>query len=350
MKDLYSHLSGFRFLKKNYAAKFLFIAFIGIHIPLIIIVLVSITSFIDLNKYSILLITLFATLLASGITLYLLNKLLIPLHQAKNALRIYRSDGTLPKLPTQFEDEAGILLKELQHSLEQLDYLIHEKKDIIRLLSQDIRSPYLQIYELARRIPAETDPLVKTEWADQIKEITVSNLLVLDDILKLLEFENGDEMPVTRLDLNQLVLETLHRLTPLAATKSIRIEETIAREPFYTIGSELLLTEAISQLFRNAIKFSFPNSSIRLGTDCRQEMIRFWVKDQGLGIEETEKKIIFQRFTLAKKRGTTGEYGLGTGLFLSQKIASKWKGRIEVASGGKNKGAEFSLFLPMQTL
>lgn len=346
MIDLYKHLSGIRFLKKNYAAKFLFIAFIGIHIPLIIIVLISITSFIDLDKSSILLITLFSTLAASGITLYLLNKLLIPLHLAKNALRIYRSDGRLPTLPTQFEDEAGILLKELQYSLEQLDYLIHEKKDIIRLLSQDIRSPYLQIYELARRIPAEQDPLLKTEWADQIKDITVSNLLVLQDILKLLEFEDTDEMTATKLDLNQLVYDTLKRLTPLAAEKSIHIDANIAHEPLFVNGSRLLLTEAITQLLQNAIKFSFRHNKIHLSTNCHNGMVRFSVKDQGLGIEESERKLIFQRFTLAKKRGTAGEYGLGTGLFLSQKIASKCKGRVEVTSEGKNLGSQFSLLIP----
>ncbi|MDE3252785.1 MAG: HAMP domain-containing histidine kinase, partial [Bacteroidota bacterium] len=276
---------------------------------MIIIVLVSITSFINLDKSSILLITLFATLLASGITLYLLNKLLTPLHQAKNALRAYRSEGVLPDLPTQFEDEAGILLKELQYSLEQLDYLIHEKKDIIRLLSQDIRSPYQQIYELARRIPVETDPLLKNDGADQIKEITISNLLVLQDILKLLEFEEEGVMDHQQLDINDLVRETITRLSPAAAIKSISIKQDLAPEPVFVNGSRLLLTEAISQLLYNAIKFSFPNGVIRARTANLKEMIQLTVEDQGLGVEEAEKELIFQRFTLARKRGTSGEYG-----------------------------------------
>lgn len=66
----------------------------------------------------------------------------MPLHKAKTALERYLTHQKLPNLPTQFEDEAGILLKQLQQTLEQQNQLLDEKKDTIQLLSHNVQLPF----------------------------------------------------------------------------------------------------------------------------------------------------------------------------------------------------------------
>jgi hypothetical protein len=79
MSNLYMGLSKLRLLRKNYSLKFLFIAFIGIHIPLITIVILIVTNNFIFNQNYIIISVLAATLGASNSTLYFLNKLLWPL-------------------------------------------------------------------------------------------------------------------------------------------------------------------------------------------------------------------------------------------------------------------------------
>ena len=66
---LYTLLSKIKFISKSYSLKFLFVAFLGIHIPLIGLIFFVIFTKDNLSEYTILLITLFFTLLATSITL-----------------------------------------------------------------------------------------------------------------------------------------------------------------------------------------------------------------------------------------------------------------------------------------
>lgn len=129
---------------------------------------------------------LLATLAASALTLYFLNQLLWPLHKAQTALERYLTHQELPNLPTQFEDEAGILLKQLQQTLEQQNQLLDEKKDTIQLLSHNVQLPFEQFSQLSTQIIQETDLEKLHDHGRTIKEISVKNLLTLHQVLSYL--------------------------------------------------------------------------------------------------------------------------------------------------------------------
>lgn len=186
MSHLYGKLSKLPFLRMRYSGKFLFVAFIGIHIPLIIIVLITVTGFFSFTKETMLTACLAATLAASALTLYFLNQLLWPLHKAKDALERYLTHQELPNLPTQFEDEAGILLKQLQQTLEQQNQLLDEKKDTIQLLSHNAQLPFEQFSQLSSQIIQETDLEKLHDHGRTIKDIAVKNLVTLHQVLTYL--------------------------------------------------------------------------------------------------------------------------------------------------------------------
>jgi len=141
MSSIYQGLSNWPFIKKSYPAKFMVLAFIGIHIPLIILSVCIVFNVFNFSKLSAVLVVLAATLVATIIALYTFYQLLVPLHDSKKALENYLNNKELPKLPEQYTDEAGILMKEIQHTITALDTLIEEKKDVAALLSHDLRTP-----------------------------------------------------------------------------------------------------------------------------------------------------------------------------------------------------------------
>ena len=346
MPNIYVRLSKIKFLKANYSLKFLFVAFLGIHIPLIIIVLISLSSISTFSKQSILLITLAATLVSSSLTLYFLKKLLWPLLEAKKALENYVTEKKLPALPVHFEDEAGILLRELQSTLEHLDYLIDEKKDITTLLSHDIRTPFNQFLALSALIILETNKTLINEHAKTIKEVSVKNLSVLNDILKLLKTDKQDSAIDSLVSLAEMIGTACNNLATTANDKSIGFELELTSD-IRVIANQTLLIEAIANLLNNAIKFSYPEGKIHISLTKKEGVAIMQIKDHGIGIDETDKSKIFNRFTSFGRAGTQGEYSTGVGLYLTKNIILKHKGHISVDSEGKNKGTTFTVVLPV---
>jgi phosphoglycerol transferase MdoB-like AlkP superfamily enzyme len=110
---LYNYLSKIAILK-NYTTKFLFVAFIGIHIPLLgVIAALIYTSGTAIGKVSLFVLILVLTLLATGITLYMLYSLMLPLKKAQQALANYLRDKTVPGLPEGYTDEVGLLMRDI---------------------------------------------------------------------------------------------------------------------------------------------------------------------------------------------------------------------------------------------
>ena len=107
------------------------VAFIGTHIPLLslLVYAVNATNLPPDAKTRTLLVALCATLLGTAATLYILQKLLLPVTLTFKGLRQYLERSEIPLLPTEFSDEAGILMADTLQTITKLDDLIHQLRD-----------------------------------------------------------------------------------------------------------------------------------------------------------------------------------------------------------------------------
>ena len=108
---------------KSYLGKIMLSVFLGIHVPLIALVLYLVfAASTDLRaSLSILVIVLVATLFGTILTLCALYALLRPVSLASKALYEYLDSGRLPSLPTTYTDQAGRLMVAVQYVIQQLD-------------------------------------------------------------------------------------------------------------------------------------------------------------------------------------------------------------------------------------
>ena len=118
---LYSAMS--RSGRLNYRAKIMLMAFLGTHIPLLAIIaffVLSTTN--DMTVvWSTLGVALVATLVGTGITLFVLNQLLQPVLLTSKTLRTYRQSREIVPLPTHYTDEAGTLMADASRTLTRLE-------------------------------------------------------------------------------------------------------------------------------------------------------------------------------------------------------------------------------------
>lgn len=325
----------------------MFIALIGVHIPLIVLIIFIDLRVISITETNALIIILTATLAATVITLYLVTKLLTPLRVSKESLDSYLNNHSLPALPTHYKDEAGMLMQKIQFTLHTLDSLIKEKKDFAALLSHDIRSPLNVFIGLSELIKEEQNKELINSYCDLIIQESKTQLDFLSDIMEMMEYH---DMIIQQQDLQSIPLYTLVQQA-IASVKSqllikqLTIEVNVEKTLIVKVQSKLFI-QVFNNLFTNAIKFSNSGGKIIVTSKKENEQVFIQVKDQGIGFRQEDAVQMFQRFTKKGRAGTAGEKSTGLGLYLTNMLVLKHNGSIKAESPGENAGATFTVALP----
>ena len=347
MNRIYHRLSGLPFIAKSYTFKFLFIAFLGIHIPLIGLVLFVLFRPDGISAASVLLLTLLLTLAATGITLFILNGLLAPLRKSSAALQGYMAARTMPQLPTHYPDEAGRLMQDIQFTLTELNDLLEEKKDLTGLLSHDLRIPVQNVKMFATQLATgvANEDEVK-EYAQIILESTQEQTQLLEEVLSILRQDHlfHTENINAQTNARTLVDEALASFEGIAASKNIRIVPEFDYTGTVAVQPELF-KQVLKNLMSNAVKFSYPGSEVKVKVHRTGSITNIDVIDSGMGFEPQVAERLFDRFTKNGRKGTSGENSTGIGLYLSRKIMKHHKGDLLASSEGAGKGSTFRICL-----
>lgn len=112
-----------RLFRRSYTAKLFAVAFLGTHVPLLVLLgwSLSIGLDSDASLMQVMVIALLATVAGFALTLYLLHQLLAPIRAVAEALDGYERARELPALPEDNEDEVGRLMRGVNHNLHRLD-------------------------------------------------------------------------------------------------------------------------------------------------------------------------------------------------------------------------------------
>ena len=343
---LYHNLSQIGFLKKSYAFKFLFVAFVGIHIPLIGILFFVLYYNHSVSPTSILIFSLVMTLLATLITLLVLNQLIKPISIASKALDDYRNNRKLSVLPTEYSDEAGLLMANIQESIYEAESFINEKQDLIYMLSHDLKNFAGNPQGLANLILMESPSESVRQLAELIRESTNLQFRYIENFIKLLQEQ--DRVVKGNLELRTILFPGIlpfineqieQRLVEKSIKLSLNLELTEAKLRI----DEGLLVQVIVNLISNAIKFSYFDSEIKVRIYSENSKFFITVTDTGIGFDKNQIDELFKKFTKMSRLGTANESSTGIGLYLCKKIIEKNKGSLTATSEGKNKGAEFRI-------
>ncbi len=341
----YDFVVGIASFRRKYAFKFFLVS-----LPLALLALGEIVFVILMDNGAVKIhlpifvaVSVTLTLLAIVAAYILFNKLVAPLRLANRSLENYIATRKILELPVNYEDEAGQILANVQHTLTKLDTLIVEKSDMVDLLSHDLRSPVGRILSLSNMIKSEGGGGEVELYSDYIINECTGLLSLLENILLILKEENN-EFRLEFVNLNKLIQETLSFYQFSAAEKNLKINVSID-ESIYIPIQQQLFKQAIRNILGNAIKFSPEGKSITIVGKQSEDQISLSIRDEGLGFKPNDMKKIFERFTTAGKKGTHGEASTGLGLYLSKKIVERHGGKLVAESDGEYKGASFTIVL-----
>jgi signal transduction histidine kinase len=171
---------------------------------------------------------------------------------------------------------------------------------------------------------------------------------LISDLLDLSVIETGKtEMKPARFSLGNLIHEVVESLKPLAAGKGISTEIAQTNGDATAWADRDKITQVLTNLIINAVKFSPAGGSLRLGMAPASDssFLEVSVSDTGPGIPQTEVERIFQEFYQISQPGGEKTMGVGLGLAISRKLVEMHGGKIRVESV-PGRGSTFFFTLP----
>ncbi|MAX80275.1 MAG: hypothetical protein CL843_08880 [Crocinitomicaceae bacterium] len=334
--------------KKHYALKFLFVAFLGIHIPLIgFVIYIIFQKSTAIDEFSAVVLLLTLTLIATGCTLYILNRLLSPIRLAGKAMNIFQQEQRIIDLPTNYDDEAGRLLLNIRTTFEHINKLTEERRDFTSLMSHDLRSPLTSILGLSEVISTTSSDKEAAECAGNIRQLGEKLMLLISDTLTWLKSDGyeikKDDMKM--LPLREIINEEITSLNGFAIRKKIHFNVEVDPNEQVKVHPQFF-SHIIQNLLSNAVKFSFDEGAVHIKSIRTNKTLHLEIIDEGMGFSPEKSNAIFERFTKEGRKGTDGEASSGIGLYLTKNLVEKHNGKIYAQSEGENKGAIFSIELP----
>jgi signal transduction histidine kinase len=346
---LYNRLSRVRWLR-SYSSKFFFIAFIGMNLPLLgTIALLAYTKDEVLPEHTVFAIALAFTFLATIASVLLMKKLLNPVKLLRESLDDFMHNEKLPSLPQGYNDEIGILMRNMQEALINLHFVMETKNDIIEIISHDMRSPafsMLGLIDLLENMRSDDNELM--EYLSKLRTLSHRQISLTNDVITSLrqeeKFHTLEKSPVKIAP----VIDTIIRSFDALLTRKQLILKMDIPENLCVYCDSARMHEVISNLVDNAIKFSYHNGMITISAVQDNGRTRIIVKDEGAGLENIKQDQLFKRFTKYSRPGTDSEESSGLGLFICKKIVEKHGGRLSAFSEGTDKGCTFTIELPSQ--
>jgi PAS domain S-box-containing protein len=244
----------------------------------------------------------------------------------------------------EFFDGTVYALRDLTETrrLEQL------KAEFVATASHELRTPLAAVYGAAqtlRRHDFALDESGRERFVSLIVDESERLGRIVNDILLANQLDVGNLELQTELfdpsDLVQRVVEAARAHAP----STISIEIAAGPPPPAVASDRDRVRQVLVNLVENAIKYSPEGGRVEVGAVPAERMVRFFVRDEGLGIPEEEQRRIFDKFYRLDPHMRAGIGGTGLGLYICNELVSRMGGRIWVESNGE-RGSTFSFVIP----
>jgi signal transduction histidine kinase/ActR/RegA family two-component response regulator len=214
-------------------------------------------------------------------------------------------------------------------------------------LSHELRNPLAPIRTAARLLESSNLNGAQVTRAQSIISRQVTHMSsLLDDLLDVARITRGafllkkacvgiDTVMEAAVEAVQAGVDAKHHTLCVERRSTLIVEVDPIR-----------LTQVISNLLTNAIKYTPPGGLITLGCRPEAHAVVIFVRDNGVGLAAEMLNAVFDMFTRIESGPNHSEGGLGIGLALAKGLAELHGGRLRAKSAGLGQGSEFTVSLP----
>ncbi len=234
------------------------------------------------------------------------------------------------------------------HEITRIRRLENVRKEFVTNASHELRTPLSIIKGYVETLAdgAVDDPKTARKFVGIMHKHTERLAELIEDMLELSRLESGRlDIRIENVDARALLLRLIQSFQTLTDRKKIRIFSEINPAEIRWRMDSRLVERVIFNLMDNAIKYSPPESEIRIKMALQDNEFFFSITDNGQGVPKESIPHLFERFYRVDKARSNELGGTGLGLSIAKHIVQNHGGNIWVQSV-YGKGATFSFTIP----
>jgi signal transduction histidine kinase/ActR/RegA family two-component response regulator len=223
-----------------------------------------------------------------------------------------------------------------------------KKDEFLATLAHELRNPLAPVMHAVKLMESPSADERQRLWGREVIARQVQRMaLLLDDLLDVSRITRGRlELRRDYVDLLTLVSSAVETARPLIDAKNHSLTVNLPPEPVELEVDPLRLSQALSNLLTNAAKYTDAEGHITLTAFQDAQGLTIRVTDNGIGIEPSVIKGLFEMFSQIDSAIDRAEGGLGIGLALVKGLVALHGGSVQATSAGLGKGSEFTIQLP----
>jgi signal transduction histidine kinase len=225
--------------------------------------------------------------------------------------------------------------------LEKAKELSHMKSEFINTVAHELRTPITSVIGLAEFLEdgiapggiatGEKLPPAQLAHVAQILANLTRVARLVDDLLDVARMQVGSfQLSLQDTNLALLISDNLASVQPLALTAGVALEPVLPAEPVILLADPVRLSQVLSNLLTNAIKFTPRGGHITVRLINQSDHARIEVNDTGIAIAPEDIPKLFHRFS--QLEGSQSKGGLGLGLAICKGLVEAHGGHIGVKS------------------
>lgn len=223
------------------------------------------------------------------------------------------------------------------------------RSDMVSLMSHELRTPITSINGFAEILATDENlPADAREFLTIISNESQRLSRMVSTFLAVTKLEQGDRQEVvkTTLSLDDVVRDTINNYQSTAKKKRIRLVEKADGKLPPVIGDRGMITQCVSNLVDNAIRYSPERTTVTVAAELEAEAVRVSVEDRGYGVPlESFDKVWEKFYRVARDGQEKDEESTGLGLAFVREVVERHGGQVALESE-IGRGSKFSFTLP----
>ena len=227
------------------------------------------------------------------------------------------------------------LAYQLELRNQQLADMDRQKSHFFANISHELRTPLTLILAPVQDLLEGRERLSDRVAGrlSAVRDNALRLLKLVNDLLDVLRLEEGQEnLRCAHLELNSILRGLVEGMTHLADMKGLALKCRFSPEPLIVQGDSRALEKVFVNIIGNALKFTDPGGEVSVSTWLREGDADVVVEDNGIGIADSEKELVFERFRQADGSATRRYRGTGLGLALVKELTELMGGSVAVDS------------------
>ena len=214
--------------------------------------------------------------------------------------------------------------------------LILARDNFITSINHELRTPLTSLTGaldiLKGRFTAQMP-----EGAAKLLEMALRNsdrlLLLVNDILTLQAIDQHQlHLKIQKLNVDDVLAEALNTNAGFGMGMNVSISLEEVQHSAVLEADPVRLQQIFSNIISNAVKYTPKGGEVKIGASVADDIISFWVRDNGPGIPESARAQLFERFSVPVHEQSVQASGTGLGLAITQELAERQGGAVSFKS------------------